>query len=430
MTATVVLGGHWGDEGKGKVIDLLADRFDFNVRYGGGANAGHTVVNGLGSFALHQVPSGVFHPGVTAMLSSGVVVDPAALIEEISELERRGIDLSKFYISERAHLVMPYHRVLDQEMERSRGSYRLGTTGKGMGPTYADKAAREGLRVGDMLNAGLFAKKVGRSLEFANLRLTQMYGAEPLDGRELLRQSCEWAATLAPRISDVERTLRIALKDGKSVVLEGAQGALLDIDAGSYPFVTSSSTGAAGACASAGIPPSQVSSVITVMHAYMTRVGAGPFPTELHDETAEHIRRQGQEFGTTTGRPRRCGWFDAVASKYVVDLNGASSLVLTKLDVLDGLDTIRICVGYNVDGQRIDYFPPSADALFKAEPVYEDLPGWRTPTRDAQGWEDLPEEARVYVRRLEELLEVEVSLLSVGPARHQTFTLRDPLAIR
>lgn len=427
MPATVILGGHWGDEGKGKVIDLLADRFGYNVRYSGGANAGHTVVNERGKFALHQVPSGIFHDGVVTMLSAGVVVDPEALLREMVELEERGVELNRFHLSERAHLVLPYHRVLDVQAERCRSEGQLGTTGKGIGPAYADKAARDGLRVGDMLDPDTFTTLLRRGVEAANVKLTCLYDADPLDSLDLLDRSREWAAQLAPRICDVERELRSALQGGRSILLEGAQGALLDLDHGSYPYVTSSSTGAAGACASAGLPPTSVESVVAVLHSYMTRVGAGPFPTELHDETGERIRTAGNEFGTTTGRPRRCGWFDVVASRYVMELNDVSSVALTKLDVLDGLETVKVCVGYRVNGREIEHFPSRAADLSKAEPVYEELRGWSDTISEARTWEELPPQAQQYVHRIGELLQAPVSIVSVGPARAQTVILSDPL---
>lgn len=427
MPATVILGGHWGDEGKGKVVDLLAHRFQYNARYSGGANAGHTVVNDAGSFALHQAPSGVFQPGVTTMLAAGVVVDPRALLEEMSELEGRGVDLSRFYISERAHIVMPYHRALDRYLEDTRGEGRIGTTGKGIGPAYSDKVARDGLRMGDMLDTDSFERAVKRGFECSNARLVNIFGAEPMDIDEGIQLAREWAVLLRPRVCDVEHELRAAHRNGQAILLEGAQGALLDVDAGSYPFVTSSSTGAAGALTSVGLPPSAIDSVVAVLHAYMTRVGAGPFPTELHDEFGERIRTQGNEFGTTTGRPRRCGWFDVVASRYVMELNGVTSVALTKLDVLDGLETIKICTGYIVDGKEVRRFPASASVLGAAEPVYEELQGWRAPTSAARTWDDLPPEAQSYVRRIEDLVGVPVSILSVGPARRQTIVLRDPL---
>ena len=427
MPATVILGGHWGDEGKGKVIDLLAHRFRYNARYSGGANAGHTVVNERGAFALHQVPSGVFHPGVTALLAAGVVVDPDALIGEMSTLRERGVDLERFYISERAHLVMPYHRALDAAAESLRADARLGTTGKGIGPAYADKAGRDGLRVGDMLDSAGFAEKVRRAAESANARLERIFDADPLNVEALVGRSRFWAETLLPHICDVERELRSALAHGRSILLEGAQGALLDIDAGTYPYVTSSSTGAAGALASAGLPPSSLSTVIAVMHAYMTRVGTGPFPSELRDDVGEHLRTTGNEFGTTTGRPRRCGWFDAVASRYAVELNGVTSVALTKLDVLDGLRTLKVCTGYQVDGRMLEYFPSSANILHRAIAVYEELPGWQGSVVGARGWDELPAEAQRYVRRLEELIAAKVSIISVGPSRDQTFFLSDPL---
>lgn len=428
MTVAVILGGHWGDEGKGKIVDILAGKFDINARYSGGANAGHTVINSLGSFALHQVPSGVFHSNITAILTAGVVIDPDALIEEMRILEDRGVDMSRLYISERAQIVMPHHQMLDKAMERLRGDSMLGTTGKGIGPAYSDKAAREGLRIGDMLDPDMFIAKVRRSAELANGRLIHLYNSEPIDCESLVEHCQRWIAFFTPRIIDAEREIRAALKQGKSLLLEGAQGALLDIDAGSYPFVTSSSTGVAGACASSGIPAYCIDAVVAVMKAYMTRVGAGPFPTELMDETGDFIMRRGNEFGTTTGRQRRCGWFDAVASKYSAELNGVTALMITKLDVLDSLETVRVCTGYSVGGEQLDYFPSRADLLFKAEPMYENLPGWKQSTREARSWEDLPRNAQAYLRRIEELVEVPIAVLSVGPVRDETFVMSDPLA--
>jgi len=429
MPAAVILGGHWGDEGKGKVIDLLAERCAYNVRYSGGSNAGHTVVNDHGTFAFHQVPCGIFHPGVIPMLAAGVVVDPEALLAELAELECRGARPERFYVSERAHLVLPYHRLLDGYLEAQRNELRLGTTGKGIGPAYADKAARDGLRVGDMLDPVRFVQFVRRRTEIANQYITAVYGGESIDVDALVRQCAEWATLIAPMVCDVEREIRAALCRGQLVVLEGAQGALLDIDAGSYPFVTSSSSGVAGACASLGIPVGEVGPIVVALHAYMTRVGEGPFPTELEGEAGQYLLRVGNEFGATTGRPRRCGWFDAVASRYSLDVNGATSLAVTKLDVLDHLGQVRICVAYEIDGKRVRYLPSRADVLARALPVFEDRPGWKQSTQDARRWEDLPSAAQAYIRRIEELMGAPVSIVSVGPARDQTLVLRDPLAV-
>lgn len=429
MPAAVILGGHWGDEGKGKVIDLLAGRCAYNVRYSGGSNAGHTVVNERGTFAFHQVPCGIFHPGVTPMLAAGVVLDPEALLAELAELEQRGVRPDRLYVSERAHLVMPYHRLLDGHLEAQRQDLRLGTTGKGIGPAYADKVSRDGLRAGDMLDPDRFVQLVRRRAEIANQFITAVFGGEPIDVEGLARQSAEWAVQIAPMVCDVEREIRAALSQGQIIMLEGAQGALLDIDAGSYPFVTSSSSGVAGACASLGIPVREVGPIVVALHAYMTRVGEGPFPTELEGEAGQYLLRVGNEFGTTTGRPRRCGWFDAVASRYALDVNGATSLAVTKLDVLDHLGHIRICVAYEIDGKRVSHLPSRADVLARARPVYEDLPGWKQSTQNARTWEDLPPAAQRYIRRIEELMGAPVSIVAVGPARDQTLVLRDPLDV-
>ncbi len=360
------------------------------------------------------------------MLAAGTVVDPRALLAEMDELRRRGVSFDRFYISERAHLVLPYHYALDVAMEQYRAGARIGTTGKGIGPAYADKASRDGLRVGDLLDKRRFLSLLEGAVDGANRRLAS-YGAEPVDRSSLVEESQEWAERLRPSICDVERDLRRAHAAGRSILLEGAQGALLDLDSGSYPFVTSSSTGAAGACVSTGLPPSAVTKVISVMHAYMTRVGAGPFPTEANDAAGEHIRTKGNEFGTTTGRARRCGWFDAVASRYAVEVNGVSALALTKLDVLDGLETVKLCVGYEVEGKRLESPPPSAHVLGRAKPVYEKVPGWATPTADAGSWEELPEQAQAYVRRIEAMMGVPAGIVSVGPARSQTIVLSDVL---
>ena len=427
MPAVVVVGGHWGDEGKGKIIDLLAGRFTYNVRYSGGANAGHTVVNHLGKFALHQIPSGVFHSGVKAMIGAGVVLNPATLIEEIDSIKSRGINLSNLHVSERAHLVMPYHLAIDKARDNCRGDRRIGTTGKGIGPAYTDKAARDGIRAGDMLDKDYFLSQVRANALIANQYLECVLNSPAIDVEELVFQASEWCAALSPMICDTEDLIRLALRRGEWVVLEGAQGTLLDLDCGSYPYVTSSLTTSSGACAYLGIPPKDISHVVVVMHAYMTRVGEGPFPTELNDEYGDYIRERGHEFGTTTGRPRRCGWFDAIASKYAAEINGATTIAITKLDVLDGLDKIRICVGYEYRGERISHFPARSQVLAECVPVYEELDGWETSTSEAKSWEELPEKAQDYVRRIEELLEVPVSIISVGPARNQTIVVKDPL---
>lgn len=432
MPAAVILGGHWGDEGKGKIIDLLAERFSYNVRYAGGANAGHTVVNEHGRFSLHQVPSGIFRSGVVPMLGAGVVVDPAALLDELVALRSRGVSvdgfLERFHVSERAHLVMPYHKLLDACAEELRGPDRIGTTGKGIGPAYADKAARDGVRAGDLLDRDRLSDLVRHRVGIANRQLETIHNAPPIEVEHAVAQSREWSDGLGPMVCDVEREVRQALRRSQWVLLEGAQGALLDIDSGSYPYVTSSSTGVAGACASLGIPVSEVAAIVMAVHAYMTRVGEGPFPTELDGEAGYYLRTVGKEFGTTTGRPRRCGWFDAVATRHSLDTNGATSLAVTKLDVLDNLGHIRICVAYEMDGKRIEYLPARADLLARVTPVYEDMPGWKTSTEDACTWGDLPRSAQEYIRRIEELMGVPVSIISVGPARHQTLMLRDPLA--
>ncbi|MCZ6891234.1 MAG: adenylosuccinate synthase [Chloroflexi bacterium] len=427
MPAYAVIGAQWGDEGKGKVVDFLAERAQYVVRFSGGNHAGHTVINELGKFGLHLVPSGIFWPQVTCIIGNGVVVDPDVLLEEIAGLQKRGVDTSRLYISDRAHLIMPYHVALDALEEGARGELALGTTGKGVGPAYVDKAARVGIRVGDLLEVNdeeRFLPRLHKVLEQKNALITKVYGGEPISAETLVEQCRRWSEELAPYIRPTEMILQSALAKGERILLEGAQGTLLDIDHGTYPYVTSSSPSIGGACTGAGIPPTAIAGVAGVFKAYSTRVGSGPLVTELTDEVGDAIRDLAWEYGTTTGRARRIGWFDAVAARYSAQVNGYTSLVLTRLDVLDDISPIKICTGYRVDGKEIDHFPTSSEVLERCEPVYEELPGWDQPTASVQRLEDLPEGARRYVRRLEELVGTPFHLISTGPTREETVPIK------
>jgi adenylosuccinate synthase len=419
MPVVAILGAQWGDEGKGKVVDMLAQRVNIVVRFSGGDNAGHTVSNPAGEFKLHLVPSGIFAPKVTCIIANGVVINPKVLIGEIDSLSQRGVDTSRLFISDRANLIMPYHLLLDGLEEKARGGKALGTTLKGVGPAFADKTARLGIRVGDLLDKDAFRERLGSVLEHKNVILTKVYGAKALSLDEVYSQYCQYGERLAPYIRDTVLMLHEALERGEMVLLEGAQGTLLDPDFGTYPFATSSSPLAGGACVGAGLGPNRIDRIFGVYKAYCTRVGGGPFPTELKDETGDLIRERAHEYGTTTGRPRRCGWFDAVAARFSNRVNGFTGAVISRLDILDILPTLEVCVGYELDGQTIDYFPASAAALARCQPVYEELPGWQTPTTDIRRYDRLPAKARQYLARLEELISCPVSLVCVGPEREQ-----------
>jgi len=421
MPATVLVGAQWGDEGKGKIIDFLAEESDFVVRYQGGNNAGHTVKIGGEKYVLHLVPSGILHERPVCVIGNGVVVDPAAFLEEVSALELRGVRIDgRLLVSDRAHLIFPYHRALDEAAEAARGSDgKLGTTRRGIGPAYSDKAARHGLRAGDMLDPD-FPQRLRQKVEEAN-RLLKALGRDGLDAGLLAEQGRELAARMAPFITDTISLLHEALAGGRRVLLEGAQGTLLDIDFGTYPYVTSSNATAGGACTGTGIPPASIDRVIGVVKAYTTRVGEGPFPTELKDSTGRMLGETGQEFGATTGRPRRCGWFDAVVARYAAMVNGIDRWAVTKLDVLDSIETIRIATAYRCGGRTHTAMPASVRLLEIAEPIYEEMPGWRQPTSGARRWQDLPQRARAYISRICELTGVKVGMVSVGPAREASF---------
>ena len=430
MPAIVLVGAQWGDEGKGKATDLLGGRVDYAVRYQGGNNAGHTVVIGDESYALHLLPSGVLSPDVIPVIGNGVVIDPEVLLAEIDGLAERGVSCDRLLISANAHLIMPHHRALDKVTERYLGSARIGTTGRGIGPAYGDKVARTGIRVQDLFDPGILEQKLSLVLREKNQVLTKVYNRRGIDAAAVAAEYLGYGERMRPYLADTALVLNRALDDGRTVLLEGAQATQLDVDHGTYPFVTSSSPTAGGACAGSGIGPSRITKVIGIIKAYTTRVGAGPFPTELLDEQGEWLRKTGGEFGVTTGRPRRTGWFDAVIARYATRVNGITDYFLTKLDVLSSLETVPVCVGYAIDGKRTHEMPMTQSDLARAEPIYEELPGWWEDISDARTFDDLPAKARDYVLRLEELAGAQVSCIGVGPGRDQTIVRRDILAAR
>ncbi|MDA8381265.1 MAG: adenylosuccinate synthase [Actinomycetota bacterium] len=420
MPATVVVGTQWGDEGKGKLTDLVAKEMDFVVRYQGGHNAGHTIVVGGESFALQLIPSGVLYPHITPVIGNGVVIDPGVLIAEADALSERGVDVSRLLVSGNAHLIMPYHHELDRVTERYLGKNSLGTTRRGIGPAYADKAARVGLRTQDLLDPKIFRQKLDVALREKNAILAKVYNRLPLDGDEVAEKYLgEYAPRLAPMLADTVDVVHDALHAGRNVLLEGAQATFLDLDHGTYPFVTSSNPSAGGACTGTGIGPRDIDRVIGIAKAYVTRVGAGPFPTECHDEVSDILVERGHEFGTNTGRRRRCGWFDAVMVRQAVRINSLSEIALTKLDVLDGFDQLQVCVAYEADGTRFDHLPYHQSILHRVQPVYEELPGWTRSLDDATELDDMPTAAQDYVRFLAEQVGVPIRLVGVGPGREQ-----------
>jgi adenylosuccinate synthase len=424
MPNTVLIGAQWGDEGKGKVIDVMTEQVDLVVRYQGGNNAGHTVEIGDEKYILHLIPSGILHDGKLCIIGNGVVVDPSALKKEIEDLEERKFQMQgRLFVSDRAHVVFPYHRELDIAREKpSAAGETIGTTKRGIGPAYGDKSSRRGLRMGDMLDTQVFLELAKARIE-ENNRILVALGAEALDVSAVLSPLREAAEFLRPYIVDTLPILNDAVAAGKSILFEGAQGTMLDIDFGTYPYVTSSNSTAGGACTGSGVPPHRIDRVVAVVKAYTTRVGEGPFPTELEDDIGTHLSREGHEFGATTGRPRRCGWFDAVVARYSAALNGADYWAVTKLDVLDQLETIKICVAYECDGERVENMPGDVRRFSRCVPVYEELPGWKSSTTSVTRYEDLPENARAYVERLSELTGVAVGLLSVGPQRSSTLRI-------
>ncbi|MEW1837071.1 adenylosuccinate synthase [Nonomuraea angiospora] len=424
MPAAVLVGAQWGDEGKGKATDLLGGDVDYVVRYQGGNNAGHTVVIGDQKYALHLLPTGILSPDVVPVIGNGVVIDPGVLLSEIDGLAARGISAERLLISSNAHLIMPHHKALDKVTERYLGKARIGTTGRGIGPAYGDKIARMGVRVQDLLDPGILAKKIEVALGEKNQVLTKVYNRRGIDPTAVLEEYLAYAERLKPHIADTSLVLSKALDEGKFVLLEGGQGTLLDIDHGTYPFVTSSSPTSGGACAGAGIPPNRLTKIIGILKAYTTRVGSGPFPTELTDEVGEWLRQTGGEYGVTTGRNRRCGWFDAVIARYATRINGITDYFLTKLDVLSGLERIPVCVAYDVDGVRHDEIPMTQTDFHHAVPVYEELPGWQEDITSAKSFDDLPPNAQAYVRALEEMSGAPISAIGVGPGRDQTVVVR------
>ncbi|MDO5627132.1 MAG: adenylosuccinate synthase [Mobilicoccus sp.] len=419
MPAIVLIGAQWGDEGKGKATDLLGKDVDYVVKFNGGNNAGHTVVVGGEKYALHLLPSGILSPNVTPVIGNGVVIDLEVLFHELEALGARGIDVSKLRISANAHVIPPYNRTLDKVTERFLGKRRLGTTGRGIGPTYADKMNRVGLRVQDLFDESILRQKVDAALETKNHLLVKIYNRRAIDVDEVVGELLTYRDRIHPMVVDTGLELHEALADDKVVLFEAGQATMLDVDHGTYPYVTSSNATAAGACTGSGIGPTQIDRVVAVFKAYTTRVGEGPFPTELHDEFGERLRANGFEFGTTTGRPRRCGWADAVIGRYATRINGVTDYVLTKLDVLTGFETLPICVGYEVNGTRYDEMPVNQSDFHHAVPVYEEMPGWSEDITQARTFEELPQAAQDYVLRLEELIGARISVIGVGPGRDE-----------
>jgi adenylosuccinate synthase len=421
MPVTVVIGSQWGDEGKGKIVDLIAKDIDIVARYQGGANAGHTICWEDKEFVLHLVPSGIFHEGVQCVIGNGVVIDPVAVMKEIEMIRNLGYEVEgRLHISHNAHLIMPYHKKVEEARERWRDAGAIGTTGRGIGPSYVDKFARTGIRVVDLLDRDVLRKKLITSMEEKNAILQNVYGADELDVDAIIDEYVEFDKIIDPFVTDTTELLGQALADGKRVLAEGAQGSLLDVDFGTYPFVTSSHPTVGGCCTGLGVPPTAVERVIGIVKAYCTRVGNGPFPTELLDETGEELRRTGAEFGATTGRPRRCGWLDLVALRYTTMINGFTDLAITKLDVLSGLEEIKVCTGYRINGKSSSRFPNDIRTLEGIEPEYETLPGWKQDITGATSMEQLPREARDYLAFISDYLKVPASIVSSGPKREQT----------
>ncbi len=420
MPAVVVLGAQWGDEGKGKATDQLGDRTDYVVKFNGGNNAGHTVVVGGEKYALHLIPSGILTPGVVPVIGNGVVVDLEVLFEEIDALEARGVDTAGLLVSTAAHVIAPYNRTIDKVTERFLGSRRIGTTGRGIGPTYADKINRIGIRVQDLFDSSILRQKVEGALTGKNQMLVKVYNRRAVTVDETVDELLRYAERLRPHVADTPLVLNRALDEGRTVVFEGGQATMLDVDHGTYPFVTSSNATAGGACTGSGIGPTRIDRVVGVAKAYTTRVGEGPFPTELFDVDGDWLRETGGEYGTTTGRPRRTGWYDAVVVRYAARINGLTDLVLTKLDVLTGRDTIPVCVGYDVDGRRVDEMPADQSDFHHAKPIYEHVDGWTEDITTAREFDDLPKAAQRYVLHLEEVSGVRVSSIGVGPGREAT----------
>lgn len=421
MSINIIIGAQWGDEGKGKIVDLLSKDADYVVRYQGGANAGHTIKFDDKEVVLHLIPSGIFNGDAVCIIGNGVVVDPAALVDEIKGVEDIGTSLkNRFYISSSAHVILPYHKILDNVREKSRGDDAIGTTGRGIGPAYVSKVARVGIRMGDLLDGDRLTDLVHTNVKEINKALKHVHNEPEINADDILFNLRPIASQIAPYICNTASLLHKALADGKDILLEGAQGSLLDVDHGTYPFVTSSSPTAGGACVGSGVPPTSIDHAIGITKAYSTRVGNGPYPTELHDETGKKLRKNGAEFGATTGRPRRCGWLDLVALKYAVNLNGMDQLALTKMDVLDDFDEIKVCTHYLIDGEETDVYPVETGALEIVEPVYKSFPGWKASCLEASTYNELPENAKTYISFIEEYTGSYCSIISTGPGRTQT----------
>lgn len=420
MTNTCVIGLQWGDEGKGKIVDILAKDYDIIVRYQGGGNAGHTLIIGNEKFVFHLIPSGILHQGKKCVIGNGIVFDPCLFLEEIEGLSKRNINVNgNLFISDRAHVVFPYHKKLDLLIEKQKGDSMIGTTGRGIGPCYADKISRDGIRVAELLHKEHFKEKLIKAVEDKNRLFVNLYNEEPVSWEDIYEKYCVYAEKISPFVCDTVDLMARAINDNKKILFEGAQGTLLDVDFGTYPYTTSSNASAGGVSSGTGVSPKQIHDIIGIMKAYATRVGSGPFPTEIGGEQGEHIRKKGGEFGATTGRPRRCGWFDAVAVQHSVRVSGVDSLIMTKLDVLDDQETIRICTGYKRDKKVYYNFPADLDVLERCEPVYEEVSGWMEDTSNVRDVKDLPGKAMDYIRKIEEIVGLKVKMVSVGPERLQ-----------
>lgn len=424
MGTIVVVGTQWGDEGKGKITDILAEKASLVVRFQGGNNAGHTIVIDDRTYKLHLIPSGVFNPGTMCIIGNGLVIDPEVLINEIKALDQKGIDTSSIKISDRAHVIMPYHRRLDA-LEEEKRQVKIGTTKRGIGPAYLDKISRSGIRIGEMVDPEEFAARLKPVLDSKNEIFEKIYGVDPMDFDEIYQEYSEYVAQLKDKVADTSLLINRAVEDGKPVLFEGAQGVMLDIDHGTYPFVTSSNPTAGAVCIGAGIGPGRIDKVLGIVKAYTTRVGEGPFPTELFCELAESLREAGGEYGTTTGRPRRIGWLDAVVLRYARRLNALTHIVITKLDVLSGLPTVKICTGYQLEGKVIEEWPASLGVLQRCQPIYEEMEGWTQDLSKIERYEDFPPQAQAYVNRIQELAQVPIAIVSVGPGRDQTKILEE-----
>ncbi|HYX15585.1 MAG TPA: adenylosuccinate synthase [Nostoc sp.] len=427
MANVIVIGAQWGDEGKGKITDLLSRSADVVVRYQGGVNAGHTIVVKGQTFKLHLIPSGILYPNTDCIIGCGTVIDPQILIAELDQLKELNISTDHLLISETAHVTMPYHRMIDQASEERRGSHKIGTTGRGIGPTYADKSERTGIRVLDLMNPDELREQLEWTINYKNVILEKLYNLPPLNPQEVIEEYLGYAERLRPYVIDTSLKISDAIGRRRNILFEGAQGTLLDLDHGTYPYVTSSNPVAGGACVGTGVGPTMIDRVIGVSKAYTTRVGEGPFPTELDGELGEMLCDRGAEFGTTTGRKRRCGWFDAVIGRYAVRINGMDCMALTKLDVLDELEEIQVCVAYDIDGQRSEHFPTSSRQFARCRPIYKTLPGWKVSTTDCRTLEDLPPQALDYLKFLAELMEVPIAIVSLGASRDQTIIVEDPI---